>query len=154
MEADSVHALIERKLKNKSIYLPSDYCKITEEARQKEPYEVKNISYDFVKDYSQNQKFDSIRPGKKVNDPTVNDIKVIKYSPDGSIQVKLGFDNEFQALPGRKKDKPVPDLTMFSQLRSRPIKIKKQKWDHLQQLKAVLPKDCHLFYDNLPHLGE
>lgn len=103
---------------------------------------------------SQNQKFVSIRPGKKVNDPTVNDIKVIKYSPDGNIQVKLGFDNEFQALPGRKKDKPVPDLTMFSQLRSRSIKIKKQKWDHLQQLKAVLPKDCHLFYDNLPHLGE
>lgn len=85
MEADSVHALIERKLKNKSIYLPSNYCRITEEARQKKPYKVKNISHGFVKDYSQNQKFAFIRPGKKVNDPTVNDIKVIKYSPDGSI---------------------------------------------------------------------
>lgn len=29
MEADSVHAQIERKLKNKSIYLPSDYCRLT-----------------------------------------------------------------------------------------------------------------------------
>lgn len=70
------------------------------------PYEVKPISFDFVKDYGQKKtlKFESIRPGKKVSDPTVNDIKMIKYTPDGNIQVQLSFDeNEpFQNLPQRQ----------------------------------------------------
>ena len=125
MEVDSVHALIERNLKTKSIYLPSDYCRITREARKKEPYEVKSISYNFVKDYSFKPKFDSIRPGRRVNEPTVNNIKVIKYSPDGNIQVKLNFSENFRDLPGRNKDKPVTDLLSFPQLRNGPIKKKK-----------------------------
>lgn len=39
MECDSVHALIERKLRNRQIYLPSDYVRISREARKKMPYE-------------------------------------------------------------------------------------------------------------------
>lgn len=70
MEADSVHAAIERRLGKKHIYLPSDYHKITVEARcvsKYGPYEIKPISFDFVKDYGQKKtlKFESIRPGKK-----------------------------------------------------------------------------------------
>lgn len=49
------------------------------------------MSFDFVKDYAEKSTlmYDSIRPGKKTGDPTVNDIRVIKYSPDGRIQVKI-----------------------------------------------------------------
>ncbi|CAH1099152.1 unnamed protein product [Psylliodes chrysocephalus] len=152
MEVDSVHAAIERNLKNKSIYLPSDYFKVTMDPRKKGLYSVKNIHFDFAKDYSILPKFDSIRPGRRVNDPTVNDIKVIKYTPDGNIQVELDFNDDFQDLPQRRVEKPVPDLQSFPQLRKAPIKIKKQKWEHLQQLKAVISQDCHSFYDNLSHL--
>lgn len=28
--------------------------------------------------------------------------------------------------------------------------ISKQRYDHLQELKSVIPKDCQSFYDNLP----
>ena len=31
------------------------------------------------------------------------------------------------------------------------IPIKKTKYQHLQQLKSVLPQDYHSFYDLLPH---
>lgn len=108
---------------------------------------------EFIKDYSVKAltKFDSIRPGTKTNDPTVNDIKVIKYTPDGNIQVKLSWSSDFKDLPRRGKKTAVADLIAFPYLRQTPFKIKYQKWLHLQQLKCVIPGDCHTFYDNLPH---
>lgn len=45
MEVDSVHSVIERKLKNVEIFLPSQYASITKEARR-EP------DYTYFKDYS------------------------------------------------------------------------------------------------------
>lgn len=72
MGGESVHAAIERKLRNIPIYLPSDIL----EASQLEKYEVKQLSLDFVKDYAEKSTlmYDNIRPGKKTGDPTVNDI--------------------------------------------------------------------------------
>lgn len=153
MEADSVHSLIERKIKNKAIHLPSDYARLTREARKLPPYEVKELSYSFVRNYALKSmtKYDSIRPGRKTNDPTVNDIKVIKYSPDGTIQVKLNFSDEYMDLPHRTSRNEVGYLCDFPQLRKEPIKIKYQKWQHLQELKKVIPVDCGQFYDSLPH---
>lgn len=152
MEADSVHAQIEKKIKNKPIHLPSDYIRFTKEAKVNNPYEVKEVSYDFIKNYGQKetQKYTSIRPGKKAFDPTVNDIKAIKYSPDGIIRVKLEFDHTYIELPTRGK-RNVYKLSDFPQLRQSPIKLCARKWSDLQQLKSVIPKDCHLFYDHLPH---
>lgn len=51
MECDSVHASIERKLKNREIHLPIEYAKVTKEARIK-PYEVKILDYIFFKNYA------------------------------------------------------------------------------------------------------
>ena len=31
------------------------------------------------------------------------------------------------------------------------LKITNRKWSDIQELKAVIPADCHSFYDNLPH---
>ncbi|CAH1103806.1 unnamed protein product [Psylliodes chrysocephalus] len=155
MEVDSVHSCIENKIKNKAIHLPSDYGRYTKEARVRgvEPYELKEISYNFVKDYALISlvKYPSIRPGKKTNDPTVNEIKVIKYTPDGTIQAKLSFYGEFLDLPGRITNSTVANLSDFPQLRKEPIKIKYTKWQHLQQLKEVIPLDCGPYYDNLLH---
>lgn len=45
MDCDSVHACIEKKLKNREIELPSDYVKSSRKARRKpQPYEVKQLS--------------------------------------------------------------------------------------------------------------
>lgn len=151
MEADSVHACIERKLKNKRIFLPSDYVRFTEEARNDPPYECKTISFDFTKDFSKSMTYKSIRPGKRVHDPTVTDIKIIKYTPDGNIQVKIDFEGDFNDLPRKRNCSAIKALAEFRQVHRSPLKIKKQKWLHLQQLKSVIPTDCHLFYDCLPY---
>lgn len=152
MEADSVHATIEKKIKNKQIYLPSDYTRLTLEARQTpQPYEVKSVNYTFCKNYGESMVYPSIRPGKSAGDPQVTDIKSMKYTADGIIQVKLDFSEDFIDLPIRRKRPAVKSLITIPQLHSRKIPIKKQKWLHLQQLKQVIPADCHLFYDNLPH---
>lgn len=154
MEVDSVHAAIERKTKNKPIYLPLDYIRLTSEARLKpEPYETKRIDFDFCRNYSSHVVYPSIRPGKIAGDPQVTDIKVIKYSPDGVISVKTRFDAEFLDLPQKRGTRlAVISIDSFPQLHPQKIPIKKQKWLHLQELKKVIPKDCHAFYDNLPHL--
>lgn len=135
MEVDSVHSSIERKLKNCPIYLPSNFARFTEQARVKGSYEVKQMSFDFEKDFGNKSKlvYDSIRPGRKPGNPVVTDIKVIKYQPNGKVKVKLNsFKSEFIDLPQRKKLANVPSLTEFEQLHDDPLQISKRKWNDCQ----------------------
>ncbi|KAL4719707.1 hypothetical protein ACJJTC_007896 [Scirpophaga incertulas] len=53
MECDSVHAAIERKLKNREIHIPSDFISVTLEAgKNPTPYEAIHVDYSLVKDFS------------------------------------------------------------------------------------------------------
>lgn len=153
MECDSVHSAIERKLNNRVIHLPCDYISATKEARASCPYEVVQIDHNFVKNYadSSNWLYKSIRPGRKVGDPTVTDIRGILYDKSqDTIQVKLHFDQDWFDLPQRHK--PFnPDVSYFP-LRTTMIPISASKYHHLQELKQILPSECHNFYDTLPHL--
>lgn len=46
MECDSAHSLIERKIKGTDIFLPSDFIKITQNARlNPKPFEAKIRKY-------------------------------------------------------------------------------------------------------------
>lgn len=150
MECDSVHAAIERKLKNREIHLPSDYQSVTKEARKNNPYEVVLADYEFIKNYADpnNWTYKSIRPGRKPGDPQVVDIRSILYEPDSKLKVKLSFDDDWMDLPQRSK--PNSEPINYTQLNSSRLPIKATKYNHLQQLKDVLPQDCHNFYDTLP----
>lgn len=154
MECDSVHASIERKLKNREVHTPADYIAVTREARQKPfPYIAVDIDHTFFVDYTEPKReiYSSIRPGKVVSDPTVNDVVNYKYTSDKGIEFKLDFDNDdFAKLPQRKLATFDANICYKPLYRSR-IKIKKQKWLHLQELKAVLPQAVHSFYDNIPY---
>ncbi|CAG4954258.1 unnamed protein product [Parnassius apollo] len=101
MECDAVHSSIEQKTKNKEIFLPSQYGVLSKEARPKQPYIVEYLSYEFFEDYTQKNTFvyDSIRPGRTTNDPTVTDLRVLQYNANGIIKYKLSFDAEYQELP-------------------------------------------------------
>uniref|UniRef100_A0A2H1WLH6 SFRICE_019922 n=1 Tax=Spodoptera frugiperda TaxID=7108 RepID=A0A2H1WLH6_SPOFR len=152
MEVDSVHSVIERKLKNREVFLPSQYATITKEARKvPSPYEVITPDYTFFKDFGLKDYliYDSIRPGRGAGDRCVIDIKALKYNPNGTIEYKLHFSDDFVPLPRRPKK-------ITSLINSAPLlyesrqPISKTKYDHLQELKNVIPKDCHTFYDNLP----
>jgi len=65
MPCDSVHSMIEKVLKTKEIYLPSDYMKLTKLARQKpNPYESTMMVHSDFNDYKGVLFYKSIRPGK------------------------------------------------------------------------------------------
>ncbi|GFN99821.1 hypothetical protein PoB_002632700 [Plakobranchus ocellatus] len=95
MEVDSMHSLIERKLKNTPIYSPIDYFTIFRTSRvSPRPYEVKSLNHCLFRNYGQVSTFKTIRPGRQKGDPTVNDLRCLKYSPDGELSYKLTFDED------------------------------------------------------------
>lgn len=162
MECDSAHAKIEKKLKNRSIYLPYDYVSVTKEARTnvkidnvliKKPFDVEYLKYDFFLNYSDKQllRFASIRPGKKKYDPTVSDLRSLIYLPNGHVMYKVNFDEEYVDLPIRIK--PYECMVEPRQLHADQLPIKQSKWQHLQDLKTVIPQEYHSFYDNIRFVG-
>jgi len=148
MEVDSVHHTIEMKLKKREIHLPTDYINVCKDARIKIPYRVKYLEFSCFNDYSPVKYYTSIRPGSSKGDPTVTDIRCLKYKPDSFIQYKLMYDDEWKDLPHRNKKIGTFQVKRLYKDR---IKIKNEKFEHLQQLKSVLPKHTWQYYDNVPH---
>lgn len=145
MEVDSVHAAIECKLKKQSVYVPADYEHFIIKARTDVPYVVKNLQWDFFLDYSKLNFYDSIKP----IDGKVVDIRCLKYIPNKGIQYKKLFTSSWIDLEEEIKKVNVNENP--TQLYTGPIAIKYSKYQHLQQLKQVMPKKYWHFYDSLIH---
>jgi len=154
MECDSTHALIERKLKGREITLPYQYAEIILEARKNPfPFDVEYLTFDFFKKYDDKCliRYDSIRPGKIKSDPSVVDLRCLKYTPDGAIQYKINYEDNYKILPQRPKLPPLQKNTSFEPLFSKRLPIKDTKYKHLQDLKTVMKyAEVHNFYDSLP----
>lgn len=94
----------------------------------------------------------SIRPGFKSGNPTVMDLRALQYNPDGKVEFKLRHPDIFQELPVRLSSSPTYwEINLLPLLYKAPIKIKKEKYEHLMFLKRSMEADYHLFYDNLSH---
>lgn len=150
MECDSMHSCIERRLPE-MIYTPRDLVVAMECARRNpRPYVVNKLKYeDFLK--ARSPVVQSVRPGTKRGSPTVYDLRVLRYQPNGIITVKTDFDGEWAPLPAvhmrGKADRPREYVRMFKE----PLAITDEKYRDLQALKKVIPSEHHPFYDNLPH---
>ncbi|CAG4955076.1 unnamed protein product [Parnassius apollo] len=128
MEVDSVHSTIEQYIKP-PIYAPSDYVARMQQARPRNPYDVKSIHYDFFLNYEElESNFKSIRPGKKKGDPVVVDIRGLKYLSDGSVLCKLRHPDEWTILPQRRASR---GSLLPQQLYQQPLKITESKYKHL-----------------------
>ena len=102
MECESMHSTIERKLCC-YIYTPRDYVMLFHSARQQpSPYHVVQITFEEIQRLSGSY-ITSIRPGRKAGEPTVHQLRALKYTADGKIKYKIGFSNRilFQKLPQR-----------------------------------------------------
>lgn len=86
--------------------------------------------------------------GNKTGDPTVNMIRTLGYDTTGFIYFKTNITEDYEQLPQRIGKRFT--LVAPSQLHEQRIKISFKKWQHLQDLKKLLPADCHYFYDNIP----
>lgn len=156
MEVDSVHAKIEQRLKPRSmkgskrnpkkIFCPADYVEEMKMARSvPSPYRVKYVDHNFFKNYTEVGNLKSIRPGKKAGDPTVTDLRALRYTPTG-VQYKLDHSDNWMQQSDHIREPPA---TRVVPLYTDKIAIGATKYGHLQQLKSVMPKDYHSFYDNL-----
>lgn len=59
---------------------------------------------------------------------------------DGTIAYKIDLGDDFTEL---RKSRRAAAASFW--------KIKKAKFNHLQQIKMVIPRDYYANYDNLPH---
>lgn len=151
MEVDSMHSTIERKVRNKKINVPVDYISICKSACIKSPYTVEYLTHNFFKSFSSLNFCKSIRPGNKKADTVVTNLKAIKYEPDRQIIYKLRFTEEDWSTLKLKYSKHIAvKFDDLPQLHNDRLKIKKEKFEHLQQLKLTMEKDYHAFFDNLP----
>lgn len=149
MECDSMHSLIERKIVT-DIYTPRDYIIIMKTARINPfPFSVNEICYNDVTRLN-GQYLQSIRPGRKVGDPTVHSLRGLMYTKDRQVLYKLTFheNSSWQNLPQRINWPNVP--YSFVRLFESPIKLRESKFRDLMSMKSILPKNVHSFYDNLP----
>ena len=86
MEVDSVHAQIERVVKNKNICSPSSYVTRIEGVNKSKPYyKVKYVDHTYFDDYSCFGLYNSIRQGRVSGDPKVVDLVQLKYEMTSSI---------------------------------------------------------------------
>lgn len=95
--------------------MPADYVYLARTAR-KLPKRLccQIFTTWFFKNSSELNFVNSIQPGFKVGDPTVQDIRALKYDSDGSIKFKVRHSDDFKVLPIRlnKKAKMVPIQTL------------------------------------------
>jgi hypothetical protein len=111
------------------------------------------LSHSFFLNYESEQDVTSIRPGSRVRDPTVNDLRQLRYTPDGVISYKLSHTHqEFRELPINKK-LTAPTDPHIRRLYPKPLPVSYKKYQHLQELKQTIPQFFHPYYDDLPHLS-
>ncbi len=158
MECDSVHSAIETQFRNAEIYLPSGYISATIAARPDDPYTVEYLDHSFFQRFRQLSYYTTIRPSiNKAGEATVTDIRALKYRRNGEIQFKLNHSGEWKDLSAAQRKRRSAKIStnfcneelpnLFPSRRP----IKKKKFDHLQELKAVVPADTHAFYDSIPY---
>ena len=152
LNVDTVHSIIERKLRNKKIFGPSNYVNLIRQCRPGQPFEVEYLDFSFFLDYSEKSSmaYSSLKP---TGHSTVSNIVAVRYNPDGTMQYKVDFDEEFMEYRRRNSLRESRN----SQTVARPklfhscCKIPSAKYKHLQELKEYIDKDYHGFYDGLPH---
>lgn len=156
MEVDNSHSLIERALKGKTINVPYDYVQIMVSARKNpSPFEVFYLTHEFFMDYSDVGPYKTIRPGRKKGDATVTDVHCYKYHPQtdsnkAPLQFKIRFNDELQDIP-IPRDFSKNENKLPTRLYNGKLPIPLSKFKHLQELKSVIGKDYHPFYDQLLH---
>lgn len=146
MEADAVHSSLEAHFKP-PIFAPSDYVSRMRQARKHHPYNIHVLDYTFFDNYEKTlpEVLLSIKPSRNSK---VTDLRALLYLPSGEIQFKLRHSDEWRTLEVRR----ITQSAALKKLYRYPLKLKKQKYEHLQELKTVIEKDFHPFYDSLPHM--
>lgn len=147
MECDSIHSLIERKIRKKDAYIPQQFIEYTKAARiHPMPLKAELLDHKFFKNYDKNLYCDSIRPGSTKNDPRVVDVKAYKYE-GRKISYKLSHDpgESFKNLQCKVNTNFKP-TEKFQPLNKQKLKLSKNKAEDICSLKDSIPAEYHFYY--------
>ena len=146
MEIDSIHSLIERKVKKPELFSVDQYAEQIKKARR-DPIKVFRCEHAWFRDYSKT-KFPSIRP----KNFKVMDIKEIRYAKNGLITCRITFDPKVNWIPLYKaKSKEDFQITERPKSFLARLPIAKQKYDDVNSILRVIPEEHRDYYRNLPH---
>lgn len=100
------------------------------------------------KDFSKvdQTRYTSIRPGSKLGDPHITDIRQLKYNPTGTIEYKLDHRSDWSPIPRKPRD---VNPKKFPKLYAKKLPISKRKYQDLNDLLSVIAEQYHGFYKNL-----
>ncbi|KAF4527979.1 hypothetical protein B566_EDAN016775 [Ephemera danica] len=111
-------------------------------------YEVQIVSHTKFMNFEKCQYYSAIRPGQRAGDPTVNKLRVLKYTPDGMISYKLSFlEDEWQQM-GHRLASPYVEITPKYQEK---LPLSSSKYRDMIKMKAFVPTSYHTLYEQLPH---
>ncbi len=156
LEADSIHATIEREKKHKNIYVPDEYKLVIEMSRRKPfPYEVNSVKYNDIYDLEDlnNQIIKNVK--KTVSGSTVNWLlcKWFRFQR-GSSQVGLKYDvtcSSFEYFDVNIHGIDWNSVVLKKKYAA-PLMITMEKKRDLLNLlkKGVIPETYATYYNNLP----
>ena len=147
MECDSMHSTIERNIQMIDIFTPTEYAVLFRTSRKRPfPYTVVEIEYHHPVKLG-GQYFTSIRPGKGKGDPTVGDLKAIRYER-GEVQYKLSHNDDWEMLPQRVREVELDTLQLFHQQ----SQITQRKFQDVVSMLSIMPTvHAKRYFENLPH---
>lgn len=163
MEADSVHALIERKrkkLSNLAILTPWDWQQLVRQTSGK--YTVHNMELPDFKNFktlldkkvSPNPPFVN-RKKNLNNEPVLLSTCVllqVKQEHIGKLFYKTDFNGQMHEVDFiRHRRQKVTFPEQLNEVSANPLPITKQKYNDLIALLPFVPSVCHAFYQNLTH---
>lgn len=171
-EGDSMHACIERALKNKAVYTPDQIYNIIMNAKVSgQKYIVKEMQRSEIvdiKELVEPRKWLHDKNGEKVRWSNVMEVSVSRTNPN-SLLFKYDYDEEYHELDfemlttsrgnqGRRRGKKhevskTIDSIELKPAYNNPLSITKALYDDLQSLRnsQAIPRHCHAFYNNLTH---
>ncbi len=156
LEADSVHAAIERSRKHKTLYVLNDYKLIIEMSRKKPfPYVVNEVHHYDIFDLHQLSQTLITNRKKTVKQDTIKWL-LVKWFRFERNKLSVGFkydvtDPEFQYMNINQQKTTWTDLNLKKKYSAQlPLSLAKKK-DLLNLLrKGVIPNEYSSFYNSLP----
>jgi hypothetical protein len=155
-ENDSVHSVIERSLKDVSVYTTPQLVTTIQLARRSKPYYVTEMTSSDFKDFKElathirNLDFDT--QGQKIKWNELRTVQFTQEMPD-TLQIKYDYDGPViyaNLMPNlRHAMSTIPPLNTID---ISPM-LTKAKYQDLKTLcdKNIIPKAYHEFYRCLPH---
>ena len=162
LPSDRDFGLIEKRKREREVFVPNQWYRLVEETRVRSPFKVASMEQEHFKDikkFSQhfiNRK--KTKSGENIEFRKVSWIRVSSSNPtDIFLKYTLNDSEEWKIMSiARRGAQPKPPITL-EQKYTGPVEIDEKKLNDLKRLTTYIPRPYHGFYESLmskPHEGD